>query len=178
MAINTMDKKGLKFGFTDTGFTLLEVIIILVISSILVSLAVPSLFGLTERARFRLVVQNVNRRLLEARSRSISDMSLRTGVYFDLTSDPQRIISFYDDDDDGTKFKYDHGTDEIRLSIFEVPPDIEISVPAGNGIVDNVVVFRSNGIPHTGGTIQVASTNGLQATLQVLETTGRIRFLD
>jgi len=162
-----MRKKYLK---SQTGFTMLEMMIIVVIIGILASLAAPSFFNWLPSMHLKTDAKANLNTLREARSLAVSN-NIPYGVYFD--TDANQVYLFKD-------------TNNPDLGIYETNLDTLVGAPIclDNETVyssctfnNDTVVFYPNGSSSNSGQITVQNDSGSRVyNVSVLASTGRVKL--
>lgn len=150
------------------GFTMLEMMIIVVIIGIVAALAVPSFLSSTPRLKARTEARNVLNMMRLARSKAISEGS-QYGVFVDTGNN--RYFMFKDIINP-VAMSYEVG-DSVVTGPFDIPGDV---IPTSS-FSDDVVVFMSTGrASESGGFTFDISDGGVQYTASVLASTGRSKL--
>jgi prepilin-type N-terminal cleavage/methylation domain-containing protein len=160
-----------------SGFSLLEIIIVVVILGIVAALAIPAGVNMTSNTQLRSTADIIKQKLVVARSRAIADPSLACGVYFDITSTPNKVVTFFDDPSFGLRNKYDAGTDKNYLTPSNLDKNIKMQIPATGGIINQVIIFRGDGSAKDGGSINIVNKRGKTRTINILASTGRVKVI-
>jgi type II secretion system protein H len=158
------------------GFTLIEVMVVIVIVGLLATLAVPNISPMVETMKLRTAANAVKRQMIVARTRALSDPNTHVGVCIDARSNPNRSFVFFDVAS-GTAYHCD-ATDPVYMGVYIAPSNIRDSIPpvAAGGIQDSVVVFRGDGSAKNGGNVIVVNRYGKTRTISVLASTGRVKL--
>jgi prepilin-type N-terminal cleavage/methylation domain-containing protein len=160
----------------DTGFTVIEVMTVIVLIGILSVVVVPRLTRMMEKFRVRQAADTIMRQLVTARTRAIADPYTHCGVYFDTGASPQKTMIFYDRPA-GTQYAYNSGTDDLYMGSYILPQGIKMKLTSGAGVVSKVIVFRGNGSSKTSGTIEFTDRFNQVKKVNVLASIGRIKVI-
>jgi prepilin-type N-terminal cleavage/methylation domain-containing protein len=156
------------------GFTVPELLLVVVIVVVLATLAVPNLLPMVELIRLRSTADVIKRQLIVARTRALSDPNIHCGVLFDTDSRPQRTMIFFDR---GTPYVVEAAdTASKYMGVYAITPAVTMSVPASQGITNRIIVFRGDGSAKNGGSITLTNRYNKVRTVNVLASTGRIRI--
>lgn len=155
---------------TTTGFTLIEVMIVVVIIGIFASMAGPSFSNYIPKMKLRADAREKTNFLRQARSRAISENS-QYGIYF---NDDTNSIAFFKDIVSPETATYDEDGDSLVQDIILC----ETNVIFDNSTLSNdVVVFFSNGSASTSGQIDLLNPEINESfTINILASTGRIKL--
>lgn len=143
-----------------------------VVLLVLAALARPSMATYLVNVKHKGAVSAVKRTLQAARSKALANPMLHCGVYFDVTSVPNRMVVFLDTHAPGAH-AYDGEEDRQYLAPYILPEGVEISVPDPNPAA---IVFRGDGSACISGRAVVKSA-AFSDTVDVLASTGRIRVM-
>ncbi|OQX92815.1 MAG: hypothetical protein B6D58_01100 [candidate division Zixibacteria bacterium 4484_95] len=156
--------------YRQTGFTMIEMMIMIVLIGILASLTAPSFFNMMPRLKLKSEARTNLNYLRLARSKAISDNS-QYGIYFDVNNG--NLVYFKDTHD--LQFAYYLAGQD---SLIEGPISMASNVSYSNcTFMSNCVIFYSNGSASTSGSIDVVdSESGNSYTISVLASTGRVRL--
>ncbi|HAJ80647.1 MAG TPA: hypothetical protein DCO75_12850 [Fibrobacteres bacterium] len=160
----------------SSGFTFLEMIVVIAIASLLAVIARPSTKSFIESMRLRTASNTVKQRLFLAKARALGDPVVHCGMYFDTASKPNKILVFYDNDSTSLNdYGYSVGKDLLYMPSFSMPPNIKILI-TGSGN-NQVIVFRGDGSAKTPvPSITIKDTlTARTKTVSVLASTGKIR---
>lgn len=162
-----MKKTGLH---RQAGFTMIEMMIMIVLIGILATLTAPSFIGMVPRLKLKSEARANLNYLRLARSRAIAENS-QYGIYFDLYNGE---LVYFKDTHDTQYAYYQEGQD----SLIEGPIAIESNISYENCMfMSDCVIFYSNGSASTSGSIDiVGSESGDSYTISVLASTGRVRL--
>jgi Tfp pilus assembly protein FimT len=152
----------------------MEVFMVVVMILVLATLTAPNMSRMLRAMRLRNATNVVKNQLLGARVRAIANPRVHCGVHFDVTAG--RSIVFLDNGPT-SPYTYNATEDERYSKPFDLPSGISFSLPPGNAVTDNVVVFRGDGSAKRGGSIQLKDDDNNTRELNVLASTGRIKVL-
>ena len=150
------------------GFTMIEMMIIIVMIGILAAIAVPTLFSGGPRLKARTEARNILNMVRLARSKAVSDGS-QYGVYLDSS---QKQYLLFKDLSNPALMTYDAG-DSLVTGPVTYSPDLS----ANSSFSGDVVVFLSTGRASQSGNFTFdISDGGALYTVSVLASTGRSKL--
>ena len=139
------------------GFSLVELMVVIAIFAILISIAVPHLFGRMPARRLESAVSDVNAALQRARMIAIKENTC-VAIKFETSSDNYRIWVGNRDDNPNSACDATQDADERTIKTGKMPAGVElISVTP-----QATIVFDSRGFPNPNATTTVS----LQASSQ------------
>ncbi|MBD3242607.1 MAG: prepilin-type N-terminal cleavage/methylation domain-containing protein, partial [Chitinivibrionales bacterium] len=138
------------------GFSMLEVLMVLVMMAIVAMIATPSMSGMLRGMRLRSATDNVKNQLLAARFRAVANPEVHCGVYFDIANG--RSVIFFDNGG-SSKYSFSASDDELHGAYRQLPSGIVFSLPSSNAITNEVVVFRGDGSAKNGGSIEIKDSD-------------------
>lgn len=152
------------------GFTMIELMIVVVLVGIATTMAVPGLQTVYERMKYRAAVRHVTSTLRVARSTAITTKQ-QIGVMLD---DQARTITVFADLVNPSSYAFESG--DTVVSVDTLPPEI---VWLGTDCTNDVIAFEPNGssgFSGGGNFYSLAYTHDLIAfhTSNVLAATGRV----
>lgn len=148
------------------GFTFVELVLVVAISGILASLAIPLVGGMMNRMRVGSATQELFSVLSLAQSRATANPRVHCGVFLDTTGDAKALI-FEDTNRNG---QYDPGTDDIYENTVELGDGVSFSL---SGVINAKILFRGNGTARNGGTIDLEKGNARRG-ISIDAATGRV----
>ena len=154
------------------GFSIPEAVVVVIILLLLAAMARPAMAAYLGNVKHKGAVNAVKRTLQAARSKALANPMVHCGVYFDVTSSPNRIVVFLDTHAPGGH-AYDDGKDRKPVAPYDLPDGVEISVPDPNPAS---IIFRGDGSAFLSGKAVVKSSS-FTDTIDVLASTGRIRVM-
>ena len=150
------------------GFTMLEMMIIVVIIGIVAALAVPTFFASMPRMRARTEARNVLNMMRLARSKAISE-GAQYGVYVDISNNQYLLFK---DISNPASMVY-----ELADSIVTGPEPIQPDVVPTSSFTGDAVVFLPTGRASESGNFTFDITDGgALRTVSVLASTGRSKM--
>jgi prepilin-type N-terminal cleavage/methylation domain-containing protein len=159
---------------TPSGFTAPELMLVVIIVGILATVAIPNLLPMVELIRLRSTADVIKRQLIVARTRAMSDPNIHCGVLYDTASKPQRAMIFFDK---GTNYVVDASdTTSKYFGTYTLPKSVKMSVPASQGVTNQIIVFRGDGSAKNGGAITLTNKFNKIRSVHVLASTGRIKI--
>lgn len=151
------------------GFTMLEMMIIVVIIGIVAAMAVPSFYNTIPRLKARTEARNILNLVRLARSRAVSDGS-QYGVYVD-TSNRQYIL--FKDTINPAQMIYNTG-DSAVVGPETLDPDVVLT---NSTFTNNTVIFIPTGGASQSGSFTLDNTDGGSSyTVSVLSSTGKSKL--
>ena len=151
-----------------SGFTMLEMMIVVIIIGIASAIAVPTLWGAMPRLRARSEARAILNKMREARSRAISD-GIQVGVHYDSNT---RNVFIFKDYLNPLDYLYEVGEPIIGTN-HEL--DVRVTVSQSNFLA-NTLVFLPDGQASQSGTMTItAGENGPSYTISVIGPTGRAK---
>jgi prepilin-type N-terminal cleavage/methylation domain-containing protein len=154
-----------------SGWTLVESLITVAIIGILAAAVIPNYVPMLESMKLRTAALNVQRLLIAARTRAISDPNVHCGVFFSDSIDAY----IFPDSASGTPYQINaKDTANIYLGRYKLPKNIYLC-SLSTSITNRCVVFRGDGSAKYGGNIYVLNRYNKKWTINVLATTGRIK---
>ena len=151
------------------GFTMLEMMIVVVIIGLVAAMAAPTFFSATPRLRARIEARNLLNMVRLARSRAISEGN-QYGVYIDINS---RQYLVFKDTVNPPQMTYEIG-DSIAVGPETIQADVVIS---GSTFTNDCVVFKpTGGASQSGGITFDIDGGGASYTVSVLASTGKSKL--
>jgi prepilin-type N-terminal cleavage/methylation domain-containing protein len=157
----------------NSGVTLMELMIVIVIIGLMAAVALPNMVPLVEMTKLRTAANTIKRQMIVARTRALADPYKHVGVYVNIKTTPHKAFIFFDT---GTNPYHYDAADAVYWGSYEVPKNIQISIPGSGGVTDSTVVFRGDGSAKNGGAIVLTNRYGKTRTVNVLASTGRVKM--
>jgi prepilin-type N-terminal cleavage/methylation domain-containing protein len=139
---------------SKSGFTLIEVSIVVAIFAILVSIAVPNMLGQSSRARLRGAVSNLRGDLQTAKMMAIRENAV---VVVNMFANSYRV--FVDNGAGANAGNWVCDADERLLVSRQMEPGISIDLAATN-LDNDRTRFNDRGLPENFGRIVITSQAG------------------
>lgn len=154
----------------ENGYTLLEITVVVAIVGIMALLTVHPMRNYLRRLEFKNSSQNIKHLIQAAQSKAMANPNMHIGVYFDLSTTPNRVLTFQDKTNP-TTYQYDGNADPAYLAPEPLKQGTSFQLLAG---YPDEIVFRGDGSAWK--SLKIVLTNGtLKDTLDVLASTGRVR---
>ncbi len=172
------------------GFTLIELVVIIVIIATVASIVVPSYSHFWERTRFQGVVRDITELFADARERAVNkdttvsvhfDTQMQTFVLETNPLQPQKElpVAFTSGEDTTLQDKATPGSKrgyQLRegtvITAFSLGNSGAVTSSAGNLTAESLH-FHSDGT-NEGARVSIINENGYAATIKVFPTTGQI----
>jgi prepilin-type N-terminal cleavage/methylation domain-containing protein len=151
------------------GFSVLEILGVLVIVGILTALAIAPMDRYIKSLRQKSVLGEIKHMLISARSRALANPGVHCGAYFDLSTNPQKIVLF-NDNFAPANYSYDANRDKAYLTSYPIPQGFTVKIDSG---YKPEIIFRGDGSAFLSGKILISSS-AFTDTLDILASTGRI----
>ena len=160
-----------------SGFSLVELMIVLVILGIISAFAMPGIKGIIENIQLYTTVNGIKRQLMCAKTRALGDSQLHCGVFFDTVGTADKVQVFLDNGLPINNGQYDQGLDQRIMGAFYIPPTLSLSVSDIDGKCE--IVFRGDGSTRVQGvTVTVNTSRNRNKKVSVVSSTGRIRVAE
>lgn len=150
---------------------MLEVIVVVVILGLITAAAKAPMGRYLQTIEQKHAVAGLRKLIQTARSKAMSNPSVHCGVWIDAASTPPKAGLFLDTFAPGNH-AFDPGKDKDYLAPFVLPKGARLAVPDP---YPAVIIFRGDGSAHLSGRVEVLAAEGMEDTLDVLASTGRIR---
>ena len=105
----------------DEGFTLIELMVVVLIIAILIAIAIPTFLGAQDRARDRGAQSDLRNALTAAKTIATDDAGKFTNVTVDSLASAEGALSFADDGDDGV------------IGVVVTDDEVVLSTPSASG---------------------------------------------
>ena len=156
-------------GTRAAGFTMLEMMIIVVIIGIVAAMAVPSFFNTIPRLKARTEARNILNFVRLARSKAVSG-GAQYGVYIDINN---RQYILFKDTINPAQVMYNTG-DSVVVGPETLDPDVVLT---NSTFTNNSVVFTPTGGASQSGSFTLDNTDGGSSyTVSVLSSTGKSKL--
>ena len=165
-AIKRLNHKG---GMRSAGFSMIEMMIIIVIIGIIAAMAVPSFFSAIPKLKARTEARNILNFVRLARSKAVSN-GAQYGVHID-TNNMQYIL--FKDTINPAQMMYNIG-DSVVVGPETMDSDVILS---NSSFTSNTVIFLPTGGASQSGSFTLDNTDGGSSyTLSVLSSTGKSKL--
>lgn len=165
-AMKGLNQKG---GMRCAGFTMIEMMIIIVIIGIIAAMAGPSFFNAIPKLKARAEARNVLNFVRLARSKAVSD-GAQYGVYIDINN---RQYILFKDTINPAQVMYNVG-DSVVVGPETIDSDV---VLASSSFTGNTVIFLPTGGASQSGSFTLDNTDGGSSyTVSVLSSTGKSKL--
>lgn len=159
----------------NRGFSLIEILVILVMVSILTGLAIKPLNGFLQRIKIQSSADGIRRMLLNARVRAVANSFKHCGVAFRVSSgtantDYDQVFAFFDDNANNI---YEVGIDSLYGAPFLVRRRDKLFMTLG-ATTPTEIIFRGDGSANSSGKI-ILKLNTYTDTVVVLASTGKVK---
>jgi len=156
-------------GNRTAGFTMLEMMIIVVIIGIVAAMAVPSFYNAIPRLKARAEARNILNFVRLARSKAVST-GAQYGVYID-TNNRQYVL--FKDTINPTQMMYNTG-DSVVVGPETLDSDVVLT---SSTFTNNSVIFLPTGGASQSGSFTLDNTDGGSSyTVSVLSSTGKSKL--
>ncbi|MCD6160852.1 MAG: GspH/FimT family pseudopilin [candidate division Zixibacteria bacterium] len=154
----------------QAGFTMLEMMIVVVIIGITASMAAPSFFDWIPNMKLKgEAKQNLNY-LRQARSKAVAENN-QYGVYFDVDN---KQLYFFKDTHQPSNAIYSNGADSLIEGPIDMESNFEYSDCTFN---NNTVIFFSDGSASTSGSIDIERPEQAEYfIISLLAATGKVKL--
>jgi prepilin-type N-terminal cleavage/methylation domain-containing protein len=178
-------------GSKASGFTLIEVLIVLLVAAILLTLGVPLLNNMIQRAQLEGFARQMAILVQQARFNAIKKSNTQSVVRIDVAK--KQVLGFADVDNDGV---YDTTKGDYQLGLESLPNGVEFDFPTadpnpgittglstdpsagGSSSAPKMAIFASDGSIQVPGAFRVADHHGNYMEVQVSpQGTARVQVL-
>ncbi len=174
-------------GSKASGFTLIEVLIVLLVAAILLTLGVPLLNNMIQRAQLEGFARQMAILVQQARFNAIKKSNTQSVVRIDVAK--KQVLSFADVDNDGV---YDTTKGDYQLGLESLPNGVEFAAPAadpkiapglsldpsGTASSPGIAILLPDGSIKDPGSFRVADRHGNYLEVQVApQGTARVQVL-
>jgi prepilin-type N-terminal cleavage/methylation domain-containing protein len=155
----------------QAGFSLMELMVVLAISAILLSIAIPNFIGRLPAKRLESAASDVNAALQRARLSAIKENTC-VAIKFETSSDSYRIWVGNREDNPNNACDETQDADEPTIKIGKMPAGVNISVTP-----QTTIIFDSRGFPIPNATTTVSlQSSSPPAWTVTLNITGSTRI--
>ena len=155
----------------ESGFTFVELMVIVVILGIMLAIAVPNFMGFSPKARLKAAARNIVSDMQFARIKALRDRSTWT-IQFDTGAEQYQVLS------GSTVFKTVSFSNYPGITLgnsYGARPD-EPNPGSTDGVsfTNNMVVYNSDGTS-VAGTVYIKNRNNVTVAVGCLAAAGRIK---
>jgi prepilin-type N-terminal cleavage/methylation domain-containing protein len=166
-----------RFSRQSKGFTLIEVITVVVIIMIISAIAIPSMTPVIENIQLSMAVKSIKGQLICAKTRALGDSKIHCGVHFDTTLTPPHLQVFIDNGSPEHDGIYTKNSDQNFGGEYILPLSVIMKIE-GTG-KNRDIIYRGDGSTKVHGMIlKLTTRRGTTHYLTVLPSTGRVKVYD
>lgn len=149
----------------DGGFTLLELMVVLVVFSIVTAIALPGLNKFLRSVELSGTIERMATSLRVVRQRAVTE----NNNYVAVLGANDTILWWDDDDNDGVKDNTEKTGENAPI-----PDWVTVTSDVGNPFASDTLTFLPNGSASQSGTIIFSNGDGFQRSLSVIRPTGMV----
>ena len=139
----------------NSGFTLMELMIVIAIIAIMASIAIPNFIGWLPDRRLDAGAQDILQGLQKSRSKAI--MTNRN-VIVNFNAGADSFIAFVDEDASN-----DQSAGDLTIVNRNMPAGVDL----GNPTFGNTLTFNNRGMPSASGTVTLQKTKGNSQAIEL-----------